>query len=128
LRAQRGAAPQLEIKQTNVKSGGALSGTVDGFGNRNVELLLVSDDGYVNNLTSLVKTTRDSKSFNLRMQLNGAGAAQPQILLAVVSAQPVSALQLSQPADAGQVFSAALAEAARTGQTVAAAARYFKLE
>jgi serine/threonine-protein kinase len=128
LRAHRGAAPQLEIKQTNLKSGGALSGTIGGFGNRNVELLLVSDDGSVNNLTSLVKTTRDGKSFNLRMQLNGAGAAQPEILLAVVSAQPLSALQLSQPADARQVFSAALAEAARTGQTVAATARYFKLE
>jgi hypothetical protein len=62
------------------------------------------------------------------MQLNVAGAAQPQILMAVASTQPLSALQLSQPADAGQVFPAALAEAVRTGQTIAATARYFKLE
>jgi serine/threonine-protein kinase len=128
LRAHSNGAPQLEIGQTNVKSGGALSGTIDGFGNRNVELLLVSDDGDVNRLTSLVKTNRDGKSFNLRMQLNVAGAAQPQILMTVVSTQPLRALQLSQPADAGQVFPATLAEAARTGQTIAATARYFKLE
>jgi serine/threonine-protein kinase len=128
LRAQRNAAPQLDIGQTNLRSGGVLTGTIDGYGNRNVELVLVSDDGSVNGLTSLIKTNADRKSFSLRMQINGTSTAQPQILMAIVTAQPLSALQTSQPADASQVFPAALAEAARTGQTIGAAARYFKLE
>jgi len=128
LRAQRNAAPQLDIGQTNLRSGGVLTGTIDGYGNRNVELVLVSDDGSVNRLTPLIKTNADRKSFNLRMQLNGASTAQPQILMAIVTAQPLNALQTSQPADASQVFPAALAEAARTGQIIGAAARYFKLE
>jgi serine/threonine-protein kinase len=128
LRAQRNAAPQLDIGQTNLRSGGVLTGTIDGYGDRNVELVLVSDDGSVNRLTSLIKTNADRKSFNLRMQINGASTAQPQILMAIVTAQPLNALQTSQPADASQVFPAALAEAARKAQTIGAAARYFKLE
>ncbi len=128
LRAQRSAAPQLDIGQTNLRSGQVLTGTVTGFGDRNLELVLVSDDGSVNNVTALAKATRDGKSFSLRMQLDNPTAAQPQILLAIVSARPLSALQSQQPADAAQVFPAALAEAARTGQTIAAAASYFKLE
>jgi serine/threonine-protein kinase len=128
LRAQRNAAPQLDIGQTNLRSGGVLTGTIDGYGNRHVELVLVSDDGSVNGLTSLIKTNVDRKSFSLRMQINGTSTAQPQLLMAIVTAKPLSALQTSQPADASQVFPAALAEAARTGQTIGAAARYFKLE
>jgi serine/threonine-protein kinase len=128
LRAQRGAAPQLDIGQTSLRSGEILTGSVTGYGDRNLELLLVSDDGSVNNVTALTKTTPDGRSFSLRMQLDNLSAAQPQILLAVVSARPLSALQPQQPADAAQVFPAALAEAARTGQTIAAAASYFKLE
>jgi serine/threonine-protein kinase len=128
LRVQRNAAPQLDIGQTNLRSGGVLTGTIDGYGDRNVELVLVSDDGSVNSLTSLIKTNTDRKSFNLRMQINGTSTAQPQILMAIVTAQPLNALQTFQPADASQVFPAVLAEAARTGQTIGAAARYFKLE
>jgi eukaryotic-like serine/threonine-protein kinase len=128
VRSQRQAAPQLDIGQTSLKSGQSLTGTIDGYGDRNVELLLVSDDGSVNNITRLVKTTRDSKTFNLRMSLSGTTAAQPQILLVVASGSPLATLQLPQPADAAKAFPAALDEAARTKQAVAATARYFKLE
>ena len=128
VRGQRRAAPQLDIGQTNLKSGQSLTGTIDGYGDRDVELLLVSDDGSVSNVTRLVKTTHDGKTFNLRMSLSGTTAAQPQILMVVASARPLATLQLPQPADAAKVFSAALDEAARTSQAVAATARYFKLE
>ncbi len=128
LRAQHGSAPQLDIGQTSLRSGEVLTGTVNGFGDRNVELVLVSDDGSVNNLTALLKTTRDGKSFSLRMQLDNPNAAQPQLLMAIVSARPLAALQIDRPLDGAQVFPAVLAEAARSGLAVAAAARYFKLQ
>ena len=128
VRAQHRAAPQLDIGQTNLKSGQSLTGTIDGYGDRDVELLLVSDDGSVSNVTRLLKTTHDGKTFNLRMSLSDTTAAQPQILMVVASAHPLATLQLPQPADAAKVFSAALDEAERTRQAVAATARYFKLE
>ena len=128
LRAQRASAPQLEISETNLRSGQALTGNIDGYGNRHIDLLLISDDGSVHNLSRLVKTTSDGKTFNLRLQLANSSGAQPQMLIAIASAQPLSSLQLNQPADASQVFPAALNEVARTNQTLSASARYFKLE
>jgi len=122
------APPQLEVSGTSLQSGQTLSGTIDGYGTRHVELLLASDDGSVYNVTSLVKPSGDSKAFNLKMQLSGSKGAQPQILMAVTSPQPLAALQLKQPGDAAQVFPAALAEAASAGQTLGVAVRYFKLE
>jgi serine/threonine-protein kinase len=128
LRAQRANAPQLEISDPNLRSGQALTGTIDGYGNRHVELLLISDDGSVHNLSRLVKTTTDGKSFNLRLQLANSSGAQPQMVIAIASTQPLNSLQLAQPGVAAQVFPAALAEAARANQALAASARYFKLE
>jgi hypothetical protein len=128
LRAQRSSAPQLEISETSLRSGQNLIGNIDGYGNRHIELLLISDDGSVHNLSRLVKTTTDGKTFNLRLQLAGSSGAQPQMLIAVASAQPLNSLQLNQPGDAGQVFPAALNEVARANQTLSASARYFKLE
>jgi serine/threonine-protein kinase len=127
LRGQRAASPRLEIREAELRSGQVLSGSIGGHGNRHVELLLISDDGTVHNLSRLVKTSGDRKVFNLRMQLVNTTGAQPQILMAVTSAQPLRALQVSQ-GDAAQLFAAARSEAAQGGQTVAAAARYFKLE
>ena len=128
FRTQRATAPRLEINATNLRSGQVLTGYIEGDGNRHVELLLVSDDGAVHNLSRLVKTTSDGKTFNLRLQLAGSSGAQPQILIAVASAQPLNSLQLSQPGDARQVFPAVLAEETRASQTFGASATYFKLE
>jgi serine/threonine-protein kinase len=127
LRGRRAASPRLDIRDSELRSGQILSGSVSGHGGRHVELLLVSDDGMVHNLSRLMKTSGDQKAFNLRMQLVNTTGAQPQVLIAVTSAQPLNAFQVSQ-ADAAQLFAAAQSEAARTGQSIAAAARYFKLQ
>lgn len=126
-KSQRTFAPQLEISETNLKSGQALAGTIDRYGTSHVELVLVADDGSVHNLTRLLRTSADSKTFNLRMQLAQATGAQPQMLLAVTSSVPLSALQLSQPGNAAAVFAAASNEAMQR-PPVAVTARYFRLE
>jgi hypothetical protein len=53
--------------------------------------------------------------------------SQPQLLVAVTSVRPISALQPSGAAAADKVFPAALSEAQRSGQPMAASARYFLL-
>jgi serine/threonine-protein kinase len=128
FRAQRAVAPRLEIAETKLRSGQTLSGTIDGFNNRHVELLLVSDDGSVLNISRLAKPRGDGVAFNLRLQLANTAGAQPQLLLAIASARPLGALAITEPANAGQLFAAAAAEAARTGQRLAVSAKYFKLE
>lgn len=128
LRGQAAGAPRLEINATDLRSGQNLTGTVDGYGNRHIELLLISDDGSVYNLSRLLKDSADRKIFNLRMQLTNATQPEPQILIAIATMSPMSTLSSTQPVGAATLFPAVLAEAARTGQTISAAAKYFKLK
>ncbi len=128
LRNQPGTVPRLDIGAVSLKSGGTLTGTVKEFGNRNVHLLLISDDGLVHDLTGMLKVSGDARSFSLRMERTDAGPPQPQVVIAVVSNKPLEALKLPQPAGAEAVFGAALAEALKSGQALNVSARYFKLE
>ena len=122
------SAPRLTIGETNLRSGQALTGTVEGYGDRNIELLLVSDEGTVHNTSVLLKPGTDGKTFNLRMQRVGVPGAQPQLLVAIASTGPLEALKTREATPAEQLFPAILAEAARTGQVVSATAKYFKLD
>jgi eukaryotic-like serine/threonine-protein kinase len=127
LRHQRDRAPQLQIGETTLRSGQLLTGTVQAGGNRSVQLLLVSDEGAVQDLSGLLKRAGETYTFNLRMQRTGAPGAQPQLLLAVSSERPLETIKGAQ-SQAEQLFPLAGVEVARTGQSVGATVRYFKLE
>lgn len=128
IRDDRGPTPRLQIAETNLKSGQALTGTIDGYGDRNVELLLVSDDGSVLNVSSLLKPAGDGKSFNLRMQRTGAAGPQPQLLIAVASSKGLDTLRPRGAVEADLFFPLVTGEAARLGQRLQATAKYFKLD
>jgi Protein kinase domain len=129
LREERARAPRLDLDKINLRSGETLSGTVDRVGSRNVELLLVSDSGMVQNLSNLLKPGTDAKSFSIGMQQgSGVTGSMPQLLVAVTSAQPLPALRPGRSIAASEFFPAALSEAERAGQALWATARYFKLE
>jgi len=127
LRHQRERAPQLLLGQTSLRSGQALTGSVQAGGNRSVQLLLVSEEGAVQDLSGLLKRAGDGYTFNLRMQRSGAQGAQPQLLLAVSSERPLETIKGAQSL-ADQVFPLASVEVARSGQSVGATVRYFKLD
>jgi hypothetical protein len=127
-RNQRGAAPRLDVFSTGLKDG-AVKGSISDPGDRNVELLLVGDDGYVRNLTGLLKSDGVAKTFGMTLTRTSPGPPRPQLLMAVGSSKPLTALKL--PADGvlgDQVFPQMLAEAAQTGQLLSVSARYFMLE
>jgi Protein kinase domain len=126
LRGERARAPRLQIDSIRMRNGETLSGSIEGFGNRNVDLLLVSDGGTVQNVSHLLKSGLDAKTFNIGMRREALSGSQPQLLIAVATARPFDALR--PPAQAGPFFTAVLAEADKTRQVVSAAARYFKLE
>jgi len=128
VRNDRGPTPRVQIAATSLKSGQALTGTVAGYGDRHVELLLVSDEGSVVNVSSLLKPAADGKSFNLRLQRTGAPGAQPQLLIAVASAQPLDTLRPRGAVEADLFFPLVAGEAARSGQPLWATATYFKLD
>ena len=126
----RGAnAPHLHIDGVNLGPGDALTGTVDGYGSRNIELLLATDAGAVQNVSHLLQPGTATTAFAISPRnIAKASGGQPQLLIVVASPVPLDALRLDGPVAADQLFSAALSEATRTNQPVAAMARYFKFE
>jgi serine/threonine protein kinase len=128
-RNQRGVAPRLDAVTTGLKEGGPLTGSISEFGNSNVELLLAADDGYVRNLTALLKPSGNAKVFTIGIRKTSPGPPRPQLLIVVVSSKPLEALRL--PPDgslAEQVFPQVLAEASQSGQALNVSAKYFMLE
>jgi serine/threonine-protein kinase len=126
LRGER--APRLQIDSVRLRNGETLSGIVEGFGSRNVELLLVSEGGLVQNVSQRLRPGIDAKTFSFETRREALSGSQPQLLVAIATREPFESLRPSSPGEAGQFFTAVLAEAARTRQVVSAAARYFKLE
>ncbi len=132
LGSRPGPSPRLDISAAKVRSGGVLSGSIADVGSRHLDLLLVSDDGLVYNMTGRLAVTGATRTFKIGLQLVNAGQPQPQLIIAVASSRPLEAFASGAAGaslgGASQVFSRALTEAQRPGQDLAASARYFTLE
>jgi serine/threonine-protein kinase len=128
LRGENARAPRLHVDSTRLRNGEVLAGTVDGFGSRNVELLLVSDGGIVQNVSNLLKPGIDAKTFNIGIRRESLTGSQPQLLIAVASSKPLDSLRPTGAMAADRFFPAVLSEAERARQPISATARYVKLE
>ena len=108
---------------------GRSKGSISDSGDHDIELLLVGDDGYVRNLTDMLKSDGAVKTLGMILTRTNPGPPRPQLFMAVGLSKPLAALKL--PADgalAEQVFPQVLAEAAQTGQLVSVSAKYLMLE
>jgi serine/threonine-protein kinase len=123
----RARAPRINLDSIEVRNGETLSGTIENFANRVVELLLVSDRGEVQNLSYLLKPGIDSLSFSIGMQRSGGGDG-PQLVLAVTTPQVLDSLRQPKPVAADTFFLQAASEAQRNNIAIATAARYFRLK
>jgi hypothetical protein len=119
LRNQNGTTRRLDIRTETLASGPVLSGTVGGFGGDNLELLLVGADGRVEKLTSLLTPSSQTRR-------NSQGGAEPQLLVAVVSALPIEALKSAVLDKADKLFGAIFAETQQANNMVNAAVKYFE--
>jgi serine/threonine-protein kinase len=128
-RNQRGLPPRLDINIAGLKNAAPLTGTIAEFGDRHVELLLVADDGYVHNLSMLLKQNGSTRTFSIGIKKTTPPPPRPQLLFAIVSSKPLEALRLPQlGSTAEQVFSQVLNETLQTGQSLNVSAKYFMLE
>jgi serine/threonine-protein kinase len=128
LRANRALAPRITANTALLKSGEVLIGTVDNYGDRHLELLLVTDEGVVHNITRFLRPSTEGRSFHLRLERSGEPGPKPQLLLAVTSVRPLPGLEPGAEAQARDYFARVLAEATRTGQSLGAAVTYFRLD
>jgi len=119
--------PRINLNSIEVRNGETLSGTIENFANRVVELLLVSDSGEVQNLSYLLKPGTDSQSFSIGIQ-RGGGSDGPQLVMAVTTPQVLDSLRQPRPMAADTFFLQAVSEAQRNNVPMATAARYFRLK
>ena len=96
------------------------------FGDRHVELVLVTDGGAVYKVTDRLRANGDSVSFTLTPPDADAAPGGPQLL--IVTNAPLNAFKPARQGNAAEVFARAFREARDTGQTINVSPKYFKLE
>jgi eukaryotic-like serine/threonine-protein kinase len=121
-------SPQLQIESFSLRDGEPLNGAVTNLGTRHVDVLLVSDDGYVYSLANYTKREGDAAKFTLRLKRPGGPRSKPQLVMAIASAQPLALLGAGKPVPADALFPLLLDEARTSGLTLDIAVKYFRLE
>jgi len=127
VRGQEGTTPILELRSIMLRSGQSMAGEIRDFGNQSVNLLQVQDDGLVRNVSAVLREDQDAKVFDLQISREGTGGPFPQMLVVVVSSQPLAALETRTPVPADKFFPAVLKEVAAKGQKLGATAKLFLL-
>lgn len=120
-------SPKLQIGAFNMKSGEVLNGSVENGGGRNLDVVLIGDDGLVYNLASFLKREGARATFELKLESTG-GAARPQTVLAFLTEVPLPALSGPNPAPAGEFFANLKQDVARQGGRLGLAVKYFRIE
>jgi serine/threonine-protein kinase len=87
-----GPPPRLTLDSSQVGKGRPLSGAVTGLAGRALLLLAVTDDGRAVKLRVQPSPGGDAASFNIALSGDVSSVGKPQVLLAIVSAKPLSGL------------------------------------
>ncbi len=123
LRNTSAAPVKLDLSASSLRAGQTLSGAVSELDGRDVAILTIAGDGSVRAVPT-TKSGRDDATFSSRAE---PGDGKLQLVLAVASPKPLTALRPGQPAPASKLFPAALAEAG-DGADLTATARAFKVD
>jgi serine/threonine protein kinase len=116
-------APRLETQAR--ADGRPLIGSILDVGDRKIDVLVVQDDGMVQNLTQFVQPGQAPVSFNIPVERLRAGT-QPQLLIVVTSGQPLSSLKPSRTLPADRLFLDVTAEATAKQEPLGVAMQYFQ--
>lgn len=136
LRSSRDEPPYLRVPASTLRDGESLTGAVGSLVHKYIELLLVGDDGTVQNVSRALSSdcskgcapTGARFEFDIALPRGSRAEGQPQLLLAIASSDPLVSAKVSTPTPADQVFTRILVEAARRAQPLAGAVKYFKIE
>jgi hypothetical protein len=115
-----GVAPTLSLQpeRTTIHSSELLNGRIRNFGKTMLYLLVVDDDGKVEEVTNLFEETDGGIGFSAPMTLTDGPVGTVQLLMAIGSDQPLATIadRDGEPAD---IYFAALAnEIAQTGARI----------
>lgn len=130
IRGDAARMPRISLGSVKFRPSDTISGNIENFANRVVELLLVSEDGQVQNLSYYLKPGTDALSFSIEMKRaeQGLGSNVPQLIMAVATPRVLDSLRQPRPTSADQFFLQVLSEAQRAGVTINASARYVTIQ
>jgi serine/threonine protein kinase len=129
LRGDGSRSPRISLGSVKLRPGETLAGNVENFANRVVELLFITEDGQVQNVSYLLKPGTDALSFSIDIpRSDNAGANVPQLIMAITTPRVLDSLRQPRPTPADQFFLQALSEAQRANVTMNASARYVMIQ
>lgn len=129
LRVDGGRSPRISLGSVKLQPGETLVGSIENFANRVVELLLISDNGLVQNMSYLLKPGTDALSFAIDIpRSDQASGSTSRLVMAVATPRVLDSLRQPTPTPADQFFMQALAEAQRANITISASARHFTVQ
>ena len=117
---------RMEISRTALKSGEPLNGSILTAA-RTMALLVVDDQGKIRNVTDQLSANSGGRRFSLRLTAPTPGRAQPALVIAVGSGQPLAALR-STEALSPTVATAAAREGSGQSGPLTVSAKYFRIE
>lgn len=122
--AEGGAAPRIELANYSVGRGKPLSGTIANLEGRRLFLVLVGDDGVARRLDAKAIPGRDAATFSVPLTPDASSIGPMQILLAIVSAKPIPALETFRSGPVNNIATQLVGEA--RGGSVSVEADFFK--
>lgn len=122
--------PRISLGSVKISPTDTINGNIENFANRVVELLLISEDGQVQNLSYYLKPGTDALSFSIEMKRSeeGLGSSVPQLIMAVATPRVLDSLRQPRPTSGDQFFLQVLSEAQRAGMTINASVRYITIK
>jgi serine/threonine protein kinase len=130
VRGDAARTPRISLGSVKIHPNEAITGNIENFANRAVELLLISEDGQVQNLSYFLQPGTDALSFSVDMKRSeeGLGSNVPQLIMAVATPRVLDSLRQPRPTPADQFFLQVLSEAQRANMTINASARYVTIQ
>jgi eukaryotic-like serine/threonine-protein kinase len=121
-------AVKLDLGALNLKSGQYLTGTVEQARERLVDVLYLSDDGFVESLSSIVRAA-GGRAFNLKVERAApGGGAKLQLVIAVTAPVQIAALRTAKAMAAERFFTALATEVTQKNVTLGVSIRGFNLD
>ena len=123
-----GAAPvALDLSHSILRSGGSLSGTISGLGERHLSLLMLDNFGFVHVLDGYVTRDAGTATFEIgEMTTASHMEFEPQLVLSIASAEPLQSLDLAQSLPASDLVPSLLEDIASGAEGLAIDIGYFK--
>jgi eukaryotic-like serine/threonine-protein kinase len=110
---------KTEIRQRSIKSGERIQASISGIGTRNIEVLLIGEDGTVRNVTNQIKREREAIILDARLDEPDRKPGTQTLLLGIISQNKLSTLSSGAKLAPAALYAAIAEEVEKTGQTVA---------